>query len=201
MASGIQTNIGKEDYNKSFEMRGRKVRKRNVGGLKRRPATFAIGHKDKDKLRNNDLFTKARIGLESTMDTPAYAVRGLKGDPDFNFFESLKISKIPYYLGGLGLATICLAGRNNFNPAAKSANTELFKKILSGVLMYYVGREAANMAIDIPVKYTRGIDLNLPYKKVTSLREGNPLNLRNNKKQGTQKSPCNGYKMESFSRC
>ena len=52
--------------------------------------------------------------------------------------------------------------------------------------MYYICRELANLAIDIPVKLARGVDLNMPYRKITSLREGNPLNLPNNKKPSNQ---------------
>ncbi len=174
------------NYNYSIDKNKAGHRGHRRGKMKSRPASFAISHKEKDKLRRNDFFTKSRINIENTFNAPSYLHRGLKGDPDFNFFESLRLSKIPYYLGGLGLAAVCLAGRNNFSPSAKKANTELFKKILSGVLMYYVGREAANLVIDAPVKAFRGIDLNMPYKKVTALREGNPLNLPNNKKQSTQ---------------
>ncbi len=172
--------------NNSFEARRDSIERR-CGGMKRRPEFFVLKQKEKDKLRKTDLLTKTKINIENIMNTPGYVYRGMKGDPDFNFFEYLKVSKIPYYLGGLGLAAVCLAGRNNFSPSAKKANHDLFKKILSGVLMYYVGREAANMAIDAPVKWFRGIDLNMPYRKITALREGNPLNLPNNKKQGTQK--------------
>ena len=186
MASAVSNNIGNENNNVKFKYN--KTGKMNRRGrYKSRPASFMIGHKDKDRLRNNDFFTKTRIGIEKVFNMPSYVQRGLKGDPDFNFFEALSVSKIPYYVGGLGLASMVLAGRNNFSPSAKFANNTLFKKILSGVLMYYVGREAANLVIDAPVKWFRGIDLNHPYKKVTALREGNPLNLPNNKKQGSQK--------------
>ena len=52
--------------------------------------------------------------------------------------------------------------------------------------MYYVAKEVANAVIDIPVKLFRGIDLKMPYRKITALREGNPLNLPNNKKPSNQ---------------
>ena len=122
-----------------------KFRHRHAG-MKHRPGFFKLKHKTSDKLRNSDLYTKAKINIENAINTPEYIYRGLKGDPDFNFFEYLRVSKVPYYLGGLGLAAVCLAGRNNISPHTKQANAELFKKILSGVLMYYVGKEAANDA-------------------------------------------------------
>lgn len=147
---------------------------------------ISVQDKEHDKLRKTDLITKTKIGIDTALNTPGYAYRGMKGDPDFNFYEYLKVSKIPYYIGGLGLAGVCLAGKNKYSVADASANHRIFKKVLTGVLMYYIAKEVANAVIDIPVKLFRGIDLNMPYKKVTSLREGNPLNLPNNKKPSNQ---------------
>ena len=174
------------NINNNYDANNAKLRHR-CARIKHRPGFFKLKQKEHDKLRNADLLTKTKINIENAINTPGYMYRGLKGDPDFNFFEHLRVSKVPYYLGGLGLAAVCLAGRNNVSAQAKQANTQMFKKILSGVLMYYVGREAANAAIDVPVKLFRGIDLNMPYRKITALRDGNPLNLPNNKKQGTQR--------------
>jgi len=154
--------------------------------MKERPSDYAMRVQEHDRLRNNDFITKTKINIETALNTPGYAYRGMKGDPDFNFFEALKVSKIPYYLGGLGLAGICLAGKDSIVPANAKANHQIFKKILTGVLLYYAAREVANAVIDVPVKLFRGIDLNMPYRKVTSLREGNPMNLPNNKKPSNQ---------------
>ena len=132
--------------------------------------------KKHDKLWNSDIISKTRANIENTVSIPEYALNGLKGDPDFNFFEYLQVAKIPYYIGGIALAAIALASRNGLNTHAAKQNTQMFKKILTGVAMYYASREVANATIDGPVKWFRGIDLNHPYKKVTTLREGNPLN-------------------------
>ena len=178
--------LSANNINNNYDANSAKFRHR-YARMKHRPVFFKLKQKEHDKLRNPDLITKTKINIENVINTPGYMYRGLKGDPDFNFFEYLRVAKVPYYLGGLGLAAVCLAGRNNISSQAKYANTQMFKKILSGVLMYYVGKEAANAAIDVPVKLFRGIDLNMPYRKITSLREGNPMNLPNNKKQGTQR--------------
>jgi len=154
--------------------------------MKERPKDLPKRKLLHDKLRHNDLITKTKINIETALNTPGYAYRGMKGDPDFNFFEFLKVSKIPYYLGGLGLAAVCLAGKDPNTASSAKANHHLVKKVLTGVILYYAAREVANAVIDIPVRLFRGIDLNMPYRKITSLREGNPLNLPNNKKPSNQ---------------
>ncbi|MCR4880729.1 MAG: hypothetical protein K6A44_02095 [bacterium] len=155
-------------------------------GIKSRPEFYSVSNKEHDRLRTPGFLTKTKINIETALNTPGYAYRGMKGDPDFNFFEQLKVSRIPYYLGGLGLAAVAMCGKNPLIPNASEANNAFVKKVLLGVLMYYAAREVASAVIDIPMKIFRGVDLNRPYRKVTSLREGNPLNLPNNKKPSNQ---------------
>ena len=157
------------------------------GETKKKPDNFVSRKEEDDAIRKSDFTTKARINIANALNTPGYAYRGMKGDPDFNFFEYLKVSKIPYYIGGITLAAVALGSRNGRNTHAAKQNTAMFKKILAGVVMYYLGREVANAVIDAPVKWFRGLDLNHPYKNVTALREGNPMNLPNNKKISNQK--------------
>ncbi len=154
--------------------------------MKDRPADFRPLKQEHDRLRNPGLWTKVKIGIDTASNTPDYAYRGMKGDPDFNFYEQQKVSKIPYYLGGIGLAAVCLAGRNILDPDCVKGNKFALKKVALGALFYYIAREVANAAINIPVKLFRGIDLNMPYRKITALREANPLNLPNNKKPSNQ---------------
>ena len=154
--------------------------------MKDRPHQYAISSKEHDSLRPSGFLTKAKVNIENALNTPGYAYRGLKGDPDFNFFESQRVSRVPYYLGGLGLAAVAMCGKNPVIPHLREANNAFVKKVLLGVLMYYAAREAASAVIDIPVRIFRGVDLNRPYRKITSLREGNPMNLPNNKKPSNQ---------------
>lgn len=166
------------------------------GEMKERPPFYPNADKEHDKLRSNGLFTKTKINIENLVNTPGYAYRGMKGDPDFNFHESLRVSKIPYYLGGLGLAAVAMSGKNPVIPNLSETNNAFVKKVLLGVLMYYAAREVAKAVIDIPVKFYRGVDLNKSYRKITSLREGNPLNLPNNKKPSNQ----NPFESTEFTR-
>ena len=89
---------------------------------------ISVANKEHDKVRKTDFITKTKIGIDTALNIPGYAYRGMKGDPDFNFYEYLKVSKIPYYIGGLGLAGVCLAGKNKYSVADKSANHKIFKK-------------------------------------------------------------------------
>ena len=162
------------------------------GGIKRppmknRPDNFVVRSQEHDRLRKDDFVTKVKIGIDTAMNTPGYAYRGMKGDPDYNFYEQQKVSKVPYYLGGIGLAAVCLAGRNALDADCMKGNKAMFKKVALGVVLYYIAREIANAVINVPVKLFRGIDLNMPYRKVTALREANPMNLPNNKKPSNQK--------------
>ena len=158
----------------------------NRGKMKNRPEFYSVSSKEHDKLRTPGFLTKTKINIETALNTPGYAYRGMKGDPDYNFFEQLKVSRIPYYLGGLGLAAVAMCGKNPLIPNSSKGNHAFVKKVLLGVLMYYAAREVARAVIDVPMKIFRGIDLNRPYRKITSLREGNPLNLPNNKKPSNQ---------------
>ena len=136
-----------------------------------------------DKIFNNDIFTKTKINIEQSAELPEYMYRGFKGDPDFNFFEYLKLAKLPYFIGGAGLVSTYIAGCNHLSPVSRLGNNSTVKKVALGVIGYYLGVELAKVLIDIPIKFFRGIDLNHPYKNMVSLREGNPLDLPNNKKK------------------
>lgn len=175
--------INKINFKNTFKQKNIDPR----SAIKKRPVDFVSREEESDKLRKSDLITKTKVNIENAINTPGYAYRGLKGDPDFNFFEYLKVSKIPYYLGGITLAGVVLGSKNGKNAHASAETNNMFKKVLAGVVMYYLGRELANTVIDVPVKWFRGLDLNHPYKNVTALREGNPLNLPNNKKKCNQK--------------
>ncbi len=140
------------------------------------------GHQIKDEILHSDPFSKLGFKVRQAAKVPSYAVRGMQGDPDANFFEFLKITKIPYFIGGPMLAVMFMAGKNGLNVTAKNSANMAAKKVALGVAMYYLATMAAKAVIDIPVKMFRGIDLNHPYKDVVDLREGTPLRYPENKK-------------------
>ena len=117
---------------------------------------------------------KAEIIIEQTGELPDYVKRGLKGDPDYNFYEFLQTGKIPYYLGGAGLVAVVNAGANAINHTAKIGAKANAKTMAAGAAMYYLMASLATTAVELPVKLARGFDLNQPVKTVIETRPDKP---------------------------
>jgi hypothetical protein len=140
-----------------------------------------------DMILPNDRATKRKARIEQATKIPDYIYNGLKGDPDSNFFEYLQLGKVPYYVGGLTLIGMFAAGISRIDGKARSEAIKKTKRIALGVAFYYLGSSLAQLVINAPVKWFRGIDLNHPYRDVVDLREGSPLNLPQNKKKEIHK--------------
>ena len=98
--------------------------------------------------------TQAFVTLPKTM------VKGLKGDPSFNFSDFMLASKFPYYVGGATLAALYTLGGGSLQPAINMA---------VGVLMYMGGQVAANTTVNALQKAKTGLDLTQVYQS----RQGN----------------------------
>jgi len=119
-----------------------------------------------DEILPSSIFTNLKVSARQAVKLPEYAYRGLKGDPDANFYESLQLSKIPYYLGGPVLIWTFKSGEGH--------PLRLTKQKAAGVLLYYLGIMAANEAINIPIKLIRGVDLNQKYLDIVDIRPITP---------------------------
>ncbi|HSA05617.1 MAG TPA: hypothetical protein P5556_00400 [Candidatus Gastranaerophilales bacterium] len=119
-------------------------------------------HAPEDTLIPADRFTQLKAGCKQTSKLPEYAVNGLKGDPNANFFEFLKLGSIPYWLGGPVLVWAFGAGGKG---AAK-----ITKQKAVGVGFYYAGAALAKTLVDTPVSLFKGIDLNKKYKDIVYLK-------------------------------
>lgn len=126
----------------------------------------AVEIKKEDEILASDFLSKQKYKIHAANTLPTYVLKGLKGDPSSNFYEFMQICKIPYFIGGPVLAALFNAGANNINYQSKSFANAATKKIAVGVGLYYMAVALAKLAIDVPVKYFRGVDLNLPYKKI-----------------------------------
>ncbi len=102
-----------------------------------------------------------KAGVKQASQLPQYAVNGLKGDKNANFFEFLQLGKIPYWVGGAVLAWCFAAGgeKSKFFTKQKAV----------GIGLYYVGAMAAKALIDGPVKFFKGVNLNRKYKDIVAL--------------------------------
>jgi hypothetical protein len=138
------------------------------------PAKQCPAKTDEKKLKSrmlaNDSVTKLNVELKKAAKLPEYAYRGLKGDPNANFYEYLSLGNIPYFIGGPVLAAVFAFGKTTKDPQAAASAMKRAKQIAVGVGLYYLGAELAKKVIDIPVKFFRGVDLNHPYENVVDCR-------------------------------
>lgn len=110
----------------------------------------------------DDSSTQTAAIIKQDAKLPAYALNGLKGDKNANFFEFMQLGKIPYLIGGPMLVWCFAAGGKG---AVKPA-----KQIAAGVALYYLAASAAKVLIDKPVKYFKGVDLNRKYSNIVPLK-------------------------------
>lgn len=128
-----------------------------------------------DELLPDTFKTKAKAKAHQLAQIPGYVSRGLQGDPDADFHEFLKITKIPFFIGGPMLAVMYLMGKNrHVSTEAKTAAKAMSKRVALGVGMYYVGVTLAKAVVDIPLKKFRGMDMNRKYKHMVDLSPTNP---------------------------
>ena len=121
----------------------------------------------RDYVYQPTLKNKVVANTNTLKSMPGYVSRGLQGDPDANFYEFMKISKIPYFLGGPGLVATILAGSNLFDIKANKAAKFNGKGMALGCACYYLMTAAAKACIDKPLKIARGLDLNHPINTVS----------------------------------
>jgi len=122
------------------------------------------------KIIEGNISSKIGVEYKKIKKLPEYVYRGLKGDPDANFYEYLSLSKIPYFIGGPMLALGFAFGITNHDLQAKSFAKAKFNHILAGVILYYIAVELAKKVIDVPVKIFRGVDLNQPYEQMVACK-------------------------------
>jgi hypothetical protein len=120
----------------------------------------------KSRMLANDPITKFKVNMKKIGKLPEYVHRGLKGDPDSNFYEALNIANIPYYVGGPMLVGTFAAGKTLFNKQSAMFADMKTRQMAVGVALYYLGVALAQKVVDLPVRLFRGIDLDHPYENV-----------------------------------
>ncbi|NLF83160.1 MAG: hypothetical protein GX568_04155 [Candidatus Gastranaerophilales bacterium] len=115
-----------------------------------------------DKLVSNNPVVKFKESVKQTSKLPKYAVEGLKGDPNANFYEFNRLAAIPYWVGGGVLTLIFMAGGKEAKNFTKSK--------FAGIVAYYALAGLAKAAVDIPAKLFKGVDLNQKYIKTVHLK-------------------------------
>lgn len=125
-----------------------------------------INKEPKDYVYEPTLKNKVKATAHTVKSLPDYASRGLQGDPDANFYEFIKMSKIPYFLGGPGLVATIMAGSSLLDIKANKAAKFNGKGMALGCAGYYLMAALAKACIDKPLKAFRGLDLNQPINTV-----------------------------------
>lgn len=115
-----------------------------------------------DKLVSNNPVVKFKESVKQTSKLPKYAVEGLKGDPNANFYEFNRLAAIPYWVGGGVLTWVFMAGGKDSKRFAKGK--------FAGIVAYYALAALAKAAVDIPAKLFKGVDLNQKYIKTVHLK-------------------------------
>jgi len=130
-----------------------------------------VPEKQEDHALPDDLATKTKVVAKKYAQLPDYVHRGLKGDPNSNFYEFMTLSKIPYFLGGpILVAMFAMGATRKSNPQAKASAIARAKQIGAGVAFYYLGVQLAKKAITWPVKMFRGIDMEQPFEDINQLK-------------------------------
>ena len=123
-----------------------------------------------DTVIENTFKNRMKIKFDKMLDIPFVIFpRGLKGAPDFTFYEFLQTAKFPYYVGGPILATLFYAGVKKDSLKSAAAASKVAKHMALGVGFYYMGAALAKSIINTTVKLSRGFDLNHPYAKAIPL--------------------------------
>ncbi len=171
MSINIEHNL-KHNLRKSPFFSGEKSEKKNhqafLNGLNTEYTAFKVADnktiplEQHDELLPNDLITKTKVRVKQSLKLPEYAVNGLKGDKNANFYEFLQLGNIPYWVGGPMLVWC-------FGAGGKDA-LKITRQKAVGVALYYVAAIAAKAGIDIPVKLLKGIDLNRKYRDIVPLQ-------------------------------
>lgn len=131
-------------------------------------------HHHGDYLLEATTSNKLNAKINTAKNIPSYVKSGLGGDPNFNFYQFMQITKIPYFLGGPGLVATILAGKNLLDVKANKAAGFNAKGMALGCAMYYLMSSIAKKCVDIPVKAFRGVDLNHPYTAVIHSKSETP---------------------------
>lgn len=99
--------------------------------------------------------TKAEKSLlQSLLSFPKTIIKGLLGSPDFTFSDKMKLTKIPYVLGGLFLIAGFAAGRNKVETVRQGV----------AVALYFIGVAISRKLIDKTYLLKYGVDLNMTYR-------------------------------------
>ncbi|MBQ6516278.1 hypothetical protein IJI31_03765 [bacterium] len=126
------------------------------------------GHSaDETHLSKNNLRTNTRRFVQKTgaafIECPP---RGLKGDPNFDFYDFLTLGTVPYAVGSLTFMALFNGVGRHFDSFSKSMAAKTGNKLALGVLFYGIAKGLSKNLITKPVKWATGVDTEMPFENV-----------------------------------
>lgn len=107
-----------------------------------------------DVLLHYNVLDKGLQSIKSAFKVPQTLWRGLKGSSDFTFADTMLVSKVPYYLGGVVLALSPVLGGNRKEGVRQA----------TAVVLYLLGNMASHHFINALYRWRYGIDLSMLYR-------------------------------------
>ena len=119
-----------------------------------------------DKIVPSNFYQRGKLGIKKNINAwTTYTAKGFAGSKDANFYEFLSMGSIPYVLGSLTMIALPNA-LNHFLPTKDKCSAKRFGlKAGLGVIFYGLAKHFSKRLVEEPVKWTTGVDLNLPYVK------------------------------------
>ena len=126
------------------------------------------GHsKDETHLSKNNFRTNTRRFIQKTGDAFIECPpRGLKGDPNFDFYDFLTLGTVPYVVGSLTFMGLFNGIGKHFDSFSKSMAAKTGNKLALGVLFYGLAKSLSKPLITKPVKLATGVDTEMPFENV-----------------------------------
>ena len=122
---------------------------------------------DDTKVLPNNIKTGIMRSYQKTTSAfTEYPVKGLTGHKKSTFYEFLAMGVVPYILGSATMMAVFNGVSFSPNFANKAAKTK-GNKLALGVLLFGVCKSLSKAFITKPVKWTTGIDTEMPYQKVS----------------------------------
>ena len=123
----------------------------------------------KDHIIKNNFKNRLKIGMDKFANAiTVHPAKGLRGDKNSTFYEFLNMGSVPYVVGSALLMAPALLSKA-FAKTDKNGGLRAAKVLgpmALGVLLFGLLKEASKDFIRKPVKWSTGVDVELPYKKI-----------------------------------
>lgn len=138
------------------------------------PSGYIKTQEADDKKYYHDDYILEGIGAKlpnpkrAVYELTTYPKKGLKGSPNSNFYEFLKMGKIPYVVGSAAMIALYCVGVNKYNSGDKLEALKIAKQVGTGVVLYAAGKSLGGKLVKKGVHMTTGIDVDMPYRKIVA---------------------------------